>query len=308
MSAVTVKLEIPHGRGRAALWTPRFQLVRGLMAYPDEVIPALAASPGALRPAMSSVLPDWLDPQVFLADPAIGPWVVLLVCGIVFVETGLLVGFFLPGDSLLFTAGLLVATGAIEINVWLLILFVIVCAFAGDQLGYFIGRKAGPVVFNRPESRVFKRENVTRAEDFFARHGGKAVILARFVPILRTFTPVVAGVGRMHYVTFMSFNAIGAAVWGAGVTLLGYTLGNRIPFVRDNLDLIFVGVLLLTILPIAVGLLRQGSRSKREARSADGDTPGGEAPRAPEAGPPAPKPGPPAPKPGPPAPETGPAD
>ncbi|WP_312180633.1 VTT domain-containing protein, partial [Arthrobacter sp.] len=248
------------------------------MAYPEEVISVMAASPGVLRPAMSSILPDWLDPQVFLADPVIGPWVVLLVCGIVFVETGLLVGFFLPGDSLLFTAGLLVAAGVIQVNIWLLILFVIVCAFAGDQLGYYIGRKAGPVVFNRPESRVFKRENVTRAEEFFARHGGKAVILARFVPILRTFTPVVAGVARMHYATFMSFNAIGAAAWGAGVTLLGYVLGNRIPFIRDNLDLIFVGVLLLTVLPIAVGLLRRGGRSSRGTRPAGGDTAEGGAP------------------------------
>jgi len=286
------------------------------MAYPEEVISVMAASPGVLRPAMSSILPDWLDPQVFLADPVIGPWVVLLVCGIVFVETGLLVGFFLPGDSLLFTAGLLVAAGVIQVNIWLLILFVIVCAFAGDQLGYYIGRKAGPVVFNRPESRVFKRENVTRAEEFFARHGGKAVILARFVPILRTFTPVVAGVARMHYATFMSFNAIGAAAWGAGVTLLGYVLGNRIPFIRDNLDLIFVGVLLLTVLPIAVGLLRRGGRSSRGTRPAGGDTAEGGAPASgtPEGGTPGsgspgrnstgseaprlPKPQPPAPEPG----------
>lgn len=239
---------------------------------------------------MSSFLPEWMDPQVFLADPAIGPWVVLLVCGIVFVETGLLVGFFLPGDSLLFTAGLLVATGAIQINIWLLILLIAVCAFAGDQMGYFIGRKAGPVVFNRPESRFFKRENVTRAQHFFARHGGKAVVLARFIPILRTFTPVVAGVGRMHYATFVAFNAIGAAAWGAGVTLLGYFLGNRVPFIRDNLDLIFAGVLLLTVVPVMVGLLRQGGRSKRRSKRGENDAPEGEAPPEPKSGPQAPEP------------------
>ena len=107
------------------------------------------AAPGALQPK-SSLLPEWLDPQVFLSDPAIGPWVVLLICGIVFVETGLLIGFFLPGDSLLFTAGLLVATGAVQINIWVLILLIALCAFAGDQLGYFIGRKAGPVVLTDP--------------------------------------------------------------------------------------------------------------------------------------------------------------
>ncbi|MFZ3454875.1 DedA family protein, partial [Arthrobacter sp. 7Tela_A1] len=231
------------------------------MAYPVKVILAMAA-PGALQPVMSSLLPDWLDPQVFLSDPAIGPWVVLLICGIVFVETGLLIGFFLPGDSLLFTAGLLVATGAIQMNVWLLILLIALSAFAGDQLGYYIGRKAGPVVFNRPESRFFSRENVTRAEKFFAKHGGKAVVLARFVPVVRTFTPVVAGVGRMHYPTFIAYNAIGAAVWALSVTLLGYLLGDRVPFVRDNLDLIVLGVIALTLAFVVVGLFRPGHRPR----------------------------------------------
>ncbi|MBD8044462.1 VTT domain-containing protein [Arthrobacter sp. Sa2BUA2] len=238
---------------------------------------------------MSSLLPEWLDPQVFLADPAIGPWVVLLVCGIVFVETGLLIGFFLPGDSLLFTAGLLVATGAIQINIWLLILFIALCAFAGDQLGYFIGRKAGPVVFNRPDSRLFRQENVTRAETFFARHGGKAVVLARFIPVIRTFTPVVAGVGRMHYATFIAYNAIGAAVWALSVTLLGFLLGDRVPFVRDNLDLIFLGVIALTLVFVVAGLIRPGRRPghNRSGRRSPPDQPAPHPrprPQAPEAG------------------------
>ncbi len=231
------------------------------------------AAPGALQPK-SSLLPEWLDPQVFLADPAIGPWVVLLICGIVFVETGLLIGFFLPGDSLLFTAGLLVATGAVQINIWVLILLIALCAFAGDQLGYFIGRKAGPVVFNRPESRFFHQENVDRAEAFFARHGGKAVVLARFVPVIRTFTPVVAGVGRMHYATFIAYNAIGGVVWALSVTMLGYVLGDRVPFVRDNLDLIFLGVIGLTLIFVILGLLRPGRRQQRAPK------PGAEAPQA----------------------------
>ncbi|WP_323745616.1 DedA family protein [Arthrobacter gandavensis] len=225
---------------------------------------ATAAS-AALQPK-SSLLPEWLDPQVFLADPAIGPWVVLLVCGIVFVETGLLIGFFLPGDSLLFTAGLLVATGAVQINIWVLILLIALSAFAGDQMGYLIGRKAGPVVFNRPESRFFHQENVDRAEAFFARHGGKAVVLARFVPVIRTFTPVVAGVGRMHYATFIAYNAIGGAVWALSVTLLGYILGDRVPFVRDNLDLIFLGVIGLTLVFVLAGLFRPGRRKQRTAK------------------------------------------
>ena len=241
------------------------------MAYPEEVIlSAAAAVSGPVRPPASSLLPEWLDPQVFLADPALGPWVVLLVCGIVFAETGLLIGFFLPGDSLLFTAGLLVATGTIHINVWLLAALIFVSAFVGDQTGYYIGRKTGPAVFNRPNSRLFKQENVRRAEVFFERHGGKAVILARFVPVVRTFTPVVAGVARMDYKTFVAFNVIGAFLWGVGVTLLGYVLGDRVPFVRENLDLIFVGVVLLSIIPIIFEVLRQSR--KAAAKPNDGRT------------------------------------
>lgn len=241
------------------------------MAYPREVtLTAATAVSGPVRPPTSSLLPEWLDPQVFLADPSLGPWVVLLVCGIVFAETGLLIGFFLPGDSLLFTAGLLVATGTIHINVWLLALLVFICAFVGDQTGYYIGKKTGPAIFKRPNSRLFKQENVRRAEVFFERHGGKAVILARFVPVVRTFTPVVAGVARMDYKTFVTFNVIGAFLWGVGVTLLGYVLGDRVPFVRENLDLIFVGVVLLSVIPIVIEVLRQ-SRKAGEKHGDDKD-------------------------------------
>ncbi|MCC9144765.1 MULTISPECIES: VTT domain-containing protein [unclassified Arthrobacter] len=240
------------------------------MTYPSEVtLSAATAVAGPVRPPTSSLLPHWLDPQVFLADPALGPWVVLLVCGIVFAETGLLVGFFLPGDSLLFTAGLLVATGTIDINVWLLGVLVFICAFAGDQTGYFIGKKAGPAVFNRPDSRLFKRENVKRAQVFFDRHGGKAVVLARFVPVVRTFTPVVAGVAQMEYKAFVGFNALGAFVWGVGVTLLGYVLGDRVPFVRENLDLIFVAVVVLSVIPIVVEVIRQSHKAITDDESKD---------------------------------------
>lgn len=212
------------------------------------------------------MLPEWLDPQVFLADPALGPWVVLVVCGIVFAETGLLLGFFLPGDTLLFTAGLLVSTGTVDANVWVLGLLISAAAFAGDQLGYWIGRTAGPTVFSRPESRIFRRENVDRAERFFARHGGKAVTLARFVGIVRTFTPVVAGVARMRYPVYLAFDAAGALLWGMGLTLLGYVLGNRFPFIRDHLDLLVLGVVLLTAATISLTLLGQ----RRPGASAPG--------------------------------------
>lgn len=214
----------------------------------------------------TGLLPDWLDPSVFLADPALAPWIVLVVCGIVFAETGLLVGFFLPGDSLLFTAGLFVATGVIDVNIWLLVALVFVCAVAGDQLGYYIGHKVGPAVFNKPESRFFRQEYVDKAHAFFEKHGGKAVILARFVPIVRTFTPVIAGTAQMNYRTFISFNVIGGLLWGVGVTLLGYFLGGSVPWIGENIDIIFIVIVLVSVIPIAVELLR-GTRKPKDPRA-----------------------------------------
>lgn len=221
------------------------------------------ASIGTTASARIGLLPDWLNPQVFLADPALAPWVVLLVCGIVFAETGLLIGFFLPGDSLLFTAGLLVATGTIHVNMWLFVLLIFISAVVGDQLGYYIGHKAGPAIFKRPDSRFFKQEYVEKAHALFEKHGGKAVVLARFVPIARTFTPVVAGVAKMDYRHFVVFNVLGGLIWGVGITLLGYVLGDRVPFIRDNLDLIFVLIVLISIMPVIVEILRDHIRRKR---------------------------------------------
>ena len=209
-----------------------------------------------MQPHLSSLLPDWLNPQVFLADPALAPWVVLLVCGIIFAETGLLVGFFLPGDSMLFTAGLLVATGTIQFNIWAFSALIIVAAIIGNQVGYLIGSKAGPAIFNKPNSRLFKRENVESAHAFFEKHGGKALILARFVPIIRTFVPVIVGVAQMGKRKFVLYNVIGAVLWGGGVTLLGYLLGNRVPWVRENLDIIFVIIVLVSVVPIGVEVIR----------------------------------------------------
>ncbi|MHA7222730.1 VTT domain-containing protein [Arthrobacter sp. RHLT1-20] len=211
---------------------------------------------GPVQPHLSSLLPDWLNPQVFLADPALAPWVVLLVCGIIFAETGLLVGFFLPGDSMLFTAGLLVATGTIQFNIWAFSALIIVAAIIGNQVGYLIGSKAGPAIFNKPNSRLFKRENVESAHAFFEKHGGKALILARFVPIIRTFVPVIVGVAQMGKRKFFLYNVIGAVLWGGGVTLLGYLLGNRVPWVRENLDIIFVIIVLVSVVPIGVEVIR----------------------------------------------------
>lgn len=215
----------------------------------------------------ASFLPDWLNPQIFLADPALAPWVVLLVCGIVFAETGLLVGFFLPGDSLLFTAGLLVATGTIKFNIAALITLVVISAIIGNQCGYLIGRKAGPALFNRPESRLFKHENVEKAHLFFEKHGGKALILARFVPIIRTFVPVIVGVAEYDRTKFFLFNVIGGVLWGGGVTLLGYILGDRVPWVSKNLDLIFIVIVLVSVLPILIEGIKGYLDRKKSGRA-----------------------------------------
>lgn len=217
-------------------------------------------------PAQAALLPPWLDPVTIL-NPALGIWVIVLACVIIFAETGLLIGFFLPGDSLLFTAGLLVTTGKMPVNIIVLILLLAACAFLGNQVGYLIGAKAGPALFNRPDSRLFRREHVEQAHAFFEKHGGKALVLARFVPIVRTFVPVIVGVAGMGRRHFVLFNAIGAILWAGGVTLLGFLLGNQFPWVQKNLDLIFVVIVLLSVIPIIIEFAK-GYLAKRRANRA----------------------------------------
>jgi membrane-associated protein len=216
----------------------------------------------SVRP-VTGFLPGWLDPNSFLRDPALAPWVVVVVCAFLFIETGLLVGFFLPGDSLLFTAGLLVATGTVHTNIFLLGAAAFVAAFAGDQTGYLIGRKAGPAVFRKPGSRLLRGEHVEKAHKFFEKYGRRSVILARFVPVVRTVLPVTAGVAKMEYRTFLAFNAIGALLWGMGVLLLGYWLG-RYEWIGANIDLIFILIVLVSVLPIGAELLKN-RRAKKTA-------------------------------------------
>lgn len=186
-----------------------------------------------------------------------GPFVLLGVAAIVFIETGFIVLSFLPGDSLLFTVGLLTATGFVNFPIWVTASVIFVAAFAGDQLAYAIGRKAGPAIFKRQESRLFNPENVERTNAFFAKHGGKAIILARFLPIFRAFVPVAAGVGRMKYRTFVTFNLIGAFLWGVGLTLVGYFLG-QIPFVAANAEYFIIAIVLLSGIPILIELTKAG--------------------------------------------------
>jgi membrane-associated protein len=183
----------------------------------------------------------------------------LLLFGIIFAESGLLIGFFLPGDSLLFIAGLASAApfgkNDVQLNIWIVLVGVFIAAVAGDQVGYLFGNKVGPSIFKRPNSRLFKHENVEKAQAFFDKHGPKAIVLARFVPIVRTFVPVVAGVGRMHYSTFLRYNILGGFLWGVGVTLLGYFLGN-VAVVKDNLEIAILGVVALSLIPIGIEFLR----------------------------------------------------
>jgi membrane-associated protein len=196
-----------------------------------------------------------------------GPFVLLGVAAIVFVETGFIVLSFLPGDSLLFTVGLLTATGFVPFPIWVTCLVIFVAAFAGDQLAFAIGRKAGPAVFTREKSRLFNPRNVARTTEFFDRHGGKAVIIARFLPVIRAFVPVAAGVGRMKYSTFVSFNVVGAFLWGVCLTLVGYFLG-QIPFVEHYAEYFTIGIVLLSGIPILIELLRAGRATLVERRAA----------------------------------------
>lgn len=200
--------------------------------------------------------PSWLDPNTLVDNFGL-----IGVLAVIFAECGLLAGFFLPGDSLLFTAGLLVKQGTMSQPIWLVCLLVTVAAVAGNQVGYLIGRKAGPAIFNRPDSRLFKQEYVDKAYAFFDRYGARAIVLARFVPIVRTFITVIAGVGKMDYRTYSTYTLIGGVLWGTGVTLLGYALGG-VDFVAEHIELILVGIVALSVIPVAFELMRARSRSR----------------------------------------------
>ncbi|MBO0982111.1 DedA family protein [Microbacterium sp. SD291] len=194
-----------------------------------------------------AALIPWLDPATIIGTA--GPWALLVVCFIVFAETGLLVGFLLPGDTLLVIAGLLshssatLPNGVFGVNVWVVALLIGLSAFVGGEVGYLIGHKGGPAVFERKESGVFSRKNVERTNAFFERFGGITVILARFVPIVRTFAPVAAGVGHMPWRKYTLYNLIGAVLWGFGLTVFGYVIGFIPPvaeFVESYIDLILL--------------------------------------------------------------------
>ena len=182
-----------------------------------------------------------------------------LLFAIVFSETGLLAGFFLPGDSLLFTVG--VVAGAGGLNIWAIIGVLIVAAVVGDGVGYLLGRKAGVSVYNRPDSRLFKRDHLLRTQAFYEKHGGKTIIYARFVPIVRTFAPFIAGVAQMDYPRFLSFNVFGGIGWVISMTMAGYFLG-EVELVRRHFEKVIIGIVLVSVLPIVLEYLRGRGRSE----------------------------------------------
>jgi membrane-associated protein len=223
--------------------------------------------------------PSFLKPE-FWFDKA-GAAAIWVVVAIIFAESGLLIGFFLPGDSLLFFTGFLTSPAAADsaafapfakhvpsLPIVLVLLFI--AAVAGDQVGYLFGKKVGPALFNRPNSRMFKQEHLTKAHDFFEHHGAKSILLARFVPIVRTFTPIVAGVSEMRYRTFVKYNVIGGFVWTIGVTSLGHFLG-QVTFIRDNIEYAIIVLVAISLLPMVFEFLRHRRNAKRahaEARAA----------------------------------------
>ncbi|MBD8477858.1 VTT domain-containing protein [Microbacterium sp. CFBP 8794] len=225
----------------------------------------------------TSALLPWLDPATIITNSQ--PWALLVVCFIIFAETGLLIGFLLPGDTLLIMAGLLshstpqAPNGVFGLNAWWVALAIGVAAFIGGEVGYYIGHKAGPSIFERKESGIFSRKNVERTNAFFERFGGLTVILARFVPVVRTFAPIAAGVGHMPWRKYTLYNLIGAIIWGIGLTMLGYVVG-YIPFIRDivteYIDVILLAAVAGTVVFIGIHYFRERAAAKRDAAAGHG--------------------------------------
>ena len=208
-------------------------------------------------------LHNLLNPQAL----ANGGYALLFL--IIFAETGLLIGFFLPGDSLLFVAGAIAATGKLQLA--LLIPLLCVAAIAGDAVGFLIGRKVGPTLFAREDSRFFKRAHLLKTQAFYEKHGAKTIVMARFVPIVRTFAPTVAGAAQMPYKSFVTFNVLGGIGWICSMILAGYFLG-KIPIIEKNFDKAVIGIVLLSLLPILVHWLQERKAGNKETAALSATT------------------------------------
>lgn len=208
--------------------------------------------------------PAWMDPDYLIGQ--FGDYALWGVCAIIFIETGLLFPI-LPGDSLLFTAGVLTANDGIKTPIHILCIMLWCSAFFGNQCGYLIGRFFGTKLFKNPNARILKPSHLDKTHEFFGRYGGRAVMIAQFVPFLRTFTPVAAGMGRFKYPTFLFYNGLGAIFWAVGITLLGWTLG-EIPFVKENIEAMILLVIGFSLMPMVV----EFARAKLKARKASSAT------------------------------------
>ena len=233
-------------------------------------------SASAASAGLAAIGPSWLDPQNLETLGDVAPWV---AAAIIFAECGLLVGFFLPGDTLLFSAGVLVSTGVIDQPILLVCTVLAVSEVLGNAVGYEIGRWAGPALLERP-GRLVTAERLQRTREFFDRHGPWAIILARFVSVVRTLITVTAGAAGMPRRGYLLYSAIGGVLWAAGVTALGYALG-RVPFVRDHiephLDLVVMGMVLATVAPLLIGMLRR-RLARRHKPAQDAEQPASPAP------------------------------
>jgi membrane-associated protein len=216
---------------------------------------------------------EWFSQLYELFKQLVNPETIIRVGGltlltfVVFAETGLLVGFFLPGDSLLFTAGLLSANPKLGLSIWRVLIFVTAAAIAGDSFGYYVGKRYGPKVFKRPDSRLFKPEYVLMTKRFYAKHGAKTLIVGRFLPIIRTFAPVLAGVISMEYKKFLTYNVVGGFLWVWSLTLLGYFLGTQFPWIKNYYEYIVIGFIVVTAIPV----VRTWIAAKKDKAALDKD-------------------------------------
>ncbi|PRY16812.1 DedA family protein [Kineococcus rhizosphaerae] len=228
------------------------------MSFLAEFSAALTSSAPSAVPAL---LPDWASPETFL--DSLGAAALWVSIAIVFVECGLFM-FFLPGDSLLFTVGLFTHSGILKDPLWVSCLLLSVAAFLGNAAGYEIGRKAGPALFDRPNSKILTPKRIKQTREFFEKYGARAIILARFVPVVRTFITLAAGAGAMPRRVFLTFSAIGAVAWASGITLLGYALGS-VSLIRDNLELGLLLLVVLSLIPVGIEYLRGRAKERKQA-------------------------------------------
>ena len=209
---------------------------------------------------MINQLPALVHPHSGVLDPegllnGFGSLALVAACAILFIECGLLVGVVLPGDSLLFIVGIFLASGFISAPLPIALIALVVSAIAGNLVGYWVGAKVGPALFNRPNSKIFKQEYVNKTSEFFDRHGSRAIVLARFVPIVRSIITAMAGIGKMEFKRYATYSTIGGIAWVVLMTLAGYFLGN-VAFIKDHIDLVTLGIVALSLIPVALEVIR----------------------------------------------------